>query len=56
LKAETVTVLDVITDPGAHPPISLYDGTLDHATPFGRAAGGSCVESARPLTSNDKCW
>jgi acetolactate synthase I/II/III large subunit len=23
-------LIDVITDPGAHPPISLYDGKLDH--------------------------
>ena len=22
-------VVDVLTDPGGHPPISLYDGTLD---------------------------
>jgi hypothetical protein len=28
-------VLAVLPNPGAHPPISLYDGTLDHATPSG---------------------
>ncbi len=25
-----VALIDVLTDPGSHPPISLYDGTLDH--------------------------
>lgn len=29
-KSSTVALIDVLTDPGAHPPISLYDGTLDH--------------------------
>jgi acetolactate synthase-1/2/3 large subunit len=33
--SETVALLDVATDPGAHPPISLYDGKLDRATSHG---------------------
>jgi acetolactate synthase I/II/III large subunit len=28
-KAPVLSLLDVITDPGAHPPVSLYEGTLD---------------------------
>ncbi|WFP75423.1 acetolactate synthase catalytic subunit [Mesorhizobium sp. WSM4906] len=28
-KSETVALLDVLTDPGGHPPIALYDGILD---------------------------
>jgi acetolactate synthase I/II/III large subunit len=28
-KSDTIALLDVLTDPGGHPPISLYDGTLD---------------------------
>lgn len=28
--SSTMALIDVLTDPGAHPPISLYDGTLDH--------------------------
>ncbi|MER8880902.1 thiamine pyrophosphate-dependent enzyme, partial [Mesorhizobium sp. M0684] len=24
------TLIEVITDPGAHPPLSLFAGTLDH--------------------------
>ncbi|RUX33690.1 acetolactate synthase catalytic subunit [Mesorhizobium sp. M2A.F.Ca.ET.042.01.1.1] len=29
-KSSTVALIDVLTDPGGHPPISIYDGTLDH--------------------------
>lgn len=39
LGSNKVTVLDVITDPGAHPPISLYEGKLDRATPSGVRQG-----------------
>ncbi len=28
-KAPMLNLLDIITDPGAHPPVSLYEGTLD---------------------------
>lgn len=28
-KSSKVALIDVLTDPGGHPPISLYDGTLD---------------------------
>ncbi len=35
LTSQAVTVLDVLTDPGAHPPISLYDGKLDRVTERG---------------------
>lgn len=28
-RSDTVALLDVLTDPGSHPPIALYDGTLD---------------------------
>ncbi len=35
LASKTVTVIDVMVDPGAHPPISLYDGKLDRATSQG---------------------
>jgi acetolactate synthase-1/2/3 large subunit len=28
-RSDVVALLDVVTDPGGHPPISLYDGTLD---------------------------
>jgi acetolactate synthase I/II/III large subunit len=28
-ESGSVAVLDVLTDPGGHPPIALYDGTLD---------------------------
>jgi thiamine pyrophosphate-dependent acetolactate synthase large subunit-like protein len=30
-----LTLLDVITDPGAHPPLSLYDGKLDRMSDHG---------------------
>jgi acetolactate synthase-1/2/3 large subunit len=33
MGSKMVTVLDVITDPAAHPPISRYDCTLDGAMP-----------------------
>ncbi len=35
LEAQVVTLLDVNTDACAHPPVSLYAGKLDHATPQG---------------------
>jgi acetolactate synthase-1/2/3 large subunit len=31
LASPSPVLIEVMTDPGAHPPISLYDGTLDHA-------------------------
>ncbi|TIU41161.1 MAG: acetolactate synthase catalytic subunit, partial [Mesorhizobium sp.] len=30
LVAERPTLIEVMTDPDAHPPISLFAGTLDH--------------------------
>ncbi|RWA75240.1 MAG: acetolactate synthase catalytic subunit [Mesorhizobium sp.] len=33
LAAEEPWLIEIITDPGAHPPLSLYDGTLDAADP-----------------------
>ena len=40
--AGTVALLDIATDPGAHPPISLYDGRLDHVN------GSAVVQDAVP--------
>jgi acetolactate synthase-1/2/3 large subunit len=33
LASPRPTLIEIMTDPDAHPPISLYDGTLDHAAP-----------------------
>jgi acetolactate synthase-1/2/3 large subunit len=36
LEARAPYLIDVITDPDAHPPLSLYDGSLDIAEPVTR--------------------
>ncbi|CCE10561.1 putative AtrC acetolactate syntase [Bradyrhizobium sp. STM 3843] len=33
LRGDRPTLIEVVTDPGAHPAISLYDGTLDKPAP-----------------------
>ena len=37
LAARRPWLIEVMTDPAAHPPLSLFDGTLDHQQLLGKA-------------------
>jgi acetolactate synthase-1/2/3 large subunit len=41
LKASEPWLIEVMTDPDAHPPLSLYDGTLDRAEATAKIVAGT---------------